>query len=43
MLVMCVIKHSVRRAILEDIKAYIAVSALMPVQCVIGDSVIGAF
>jgi len=38
-LVMCVIRHSVKRAILYHINAYIVVIALILVMCVIRHSV----
>jgi len=38
-LVMCVIRHSVNRAVLKDINVYIVVSALIIVVCVISHSV----
>jgi hypothetical protein len=40
--VKCVIGLSVKSAILEDINAYIVVSSLMFVMCVIRHSLIGA-
>jgi hypothetical protein len=37
-LVKCVIRHSVNRAVLQGIYAYIVVIALIPVKCVIKHS-----
>jgi len=42
MLVMCVVRHSVTRAVIEDINAYIVVNALISVMCVIGRSFNGS-
>jgi len=38
-LVMCVIRHSIRRVILEPINAYILASVLILVMCVISNSI----
>jgi len=40
--VKCVIRHSVTRAVLQDINEHIVVSDLIPVMCVLRHSVVRA-